>query len=264
MNESRNPILEFKKEIGFDHIIETGGANSGVIVDWFKPATWDFFVDKNWKLEDTDFYHWRSGAEGNWIFEKGHETIELEIFVSSLGIEPARQKLIDIASATTMLEIPYKKSARPIGTLSVNTPGDQGGIYIWVFRNICFRLDGRETNENIEVFARGIQTIAEKGEVKDLASHFPQIESVEVYPPAAKVDSTFSVRTILDAGIDFDINRYSFEFRYDEENLALEYDEGNAATFTALRAGTAKITVHVVDRNTLLSNWQTAIIKVEK
>ena len=264
MNAEGDPIHKFKAQIGFDRIVEAGGPNSGVVVEWPKPDTCPTLAGTGWSLESVDVEPRDSGAEGEWILKKGNETILLRIFVSCMGPAPARQQLIDIATATMMMEIPFKKSAHPIGTLSVTVPGAEDGIYIWIFRNICFYARGIDTNADIEAFAGWIQLIAESGVVEDLHSHLPRIKSVKIDPPVVNVDGAFSVQGILDAGSNLDVTRYSFDFRHDEQALGLEDDEANVARFTARMSGDANITVHVVDRKTLLSNWLTAVVKVEK
>jgi len=264
MNAQGDPIEKFKTEIGFDTITEAGGEDSGVAVAWPKPDTCPALSGKGWVLESFDVEPRDKGAEGEWILKKSDETILLRIFVSGMGVGPARQKLLDIASTTMMMDIPFKKSPKQIGTLSVTLPGAKDGFYVWIFRNTCFYVRGIDTVADVETFAEWVQSIAASGVVDDLNGHLPPVKSVAVDPPVVHVGEGFSVKAVLDAGENVDETRYVFDFQSDEQLLELEDAEENVARFVARMSGDADIVVHVVDQKTLLSNWLTGAVKVLK
>ncbi len=258
MSAEEDMVGKFKSKIGFDRVVEPGGPFSGVVAKWhlLEPAGGE------WKRESMDVEPRDGGAEGEWIFKKGNETILLRVFASSAGKALARRHLIDIASATMMGDIPFKKIEPPIGTLCVGLPDAEDKTYIWFFRNICVHVRGMDTHANIEGFAKWVQSFAEKAVVEDFRPRMPQIESFTIAPQVVSIDGEFSMRCILAAAA-ADPSRYSFDYRFDEHALELVDEEENEASFTAFSPGETGITVQIVDHRTLLSNWTTARVKVE-
>ncbi|ETR65716.1 MAG: hypothetical protein OMM_05945 [Candidatus Magnetoglobus multicellularis str. Araruama] len=186
----------------------------------------------------------------------------MRIFVSCTGIEHAHQRLIEIASAT-MTTIPFKKCLRPIGTLSVYISAAENQTYIWIFNNVCFYVRGIDTGADIEAFANWIQSFAQKGVVEDLNSQKPQIDSIHVNPQSIYVNDIFSVRVDIDEVNQEKTIHYLYDFNFDEQILELTDDDLNKATFKAMISGDTNISVHVADRKTLLSDFQTVVVKIE-
>lgn len=256
-------IQKFKKEIGFNELKNKRSTNTGVVVEWPSPDTCPILSNKGWNIESDDVEPLNEGIEGEWILKKGDETILLRIFVSCTGIEHAHQRLIEIASATTMMTIPFKKCLRPIGTLSVYISAAENQTYIWIFNNVCFYVRGIDTGADIEAFANWIQSFAQKGAVEDLNSQKPQIDSIHVNPQSIYVNDIFSVRVDLAEVNQEKTIHYLYDFNFDEQILELTDDDLNKATFKAMISGDTNISVHVADRKTLLSDFQTIVVKIE-
>ena len=174
-----------------------------------------------------------------------------------------RRRLIYIASATMMGDIPFKKSEPSIGTLCVGLPDAEDKTFIWLFRNICVHVRGMDTHANIEGFAKWVQAFAEKAVVADFRPRMPQIKSFSIAPQVVSIDGEFSTRCILAEADGADPSRYSFDYRFDEQALELVDEEENEATFAAFSPGETGISVQVFDRRTLLSNWTTALVEVK-
>jgi hypothetical protein len=262
VSDQGNRVEQYRAAIGLDQLREPGGPNSGVVVHWPSPVDGPPLDGAEWEVASTDIVHLEDGAEGEWILKKGSETILLRIFVAVAGVEPARERLLGIATSTMMTEIPFKRTDPTIGALSVNVPSDKGGDFVWIFRNTCFHVRGIDTGNDVEAFARWIQSIAESGVVEDLGPHLPPLARVEADPATVKVDGTVTVKGTLSGGTETD--RYSVDFHFDEEVLEMDEEDAATAKFTALAPGETKVTVHVVDRETLLSKQGAAVIKVEE
>ena len=261
MSGQDSRITLFKKDISFDKITELGGPDSGVVAVWPAMDSAPQLSDKDWQIDSFSVSNHAEGAEGEWILKNGQQTIMLRIFVSSQGVESIRNHFLEVATSTMMMEIPYKKTEVPIGTLSVTIPRIADD-YIWFFYNICFSLRGIDTDVNLEGLARWVQSFAEAGLVKDVKLYTQFIDHIGVEPKNIGVNDTFQASSILMKSTSASLKNYIFEFLYDDQKVELEVESENVARFRAIEAGNTEIKVKVINTKTFLANTQKVNVNI--
>jgi hypothetical protein len=152
---------DFKKEIGFDESIKKEVANEKVFFDWQKltlPTELQDWKVSNFHVEAGD---WGTKYTWGYVFQQFNISIEISSYTKATGLELAND-LMFMANNTTMMNIPYKKSSIPLGTVAIEPKykSPHGVSYYWIYRNISFKVQGDDEQVVIKV-AQTLQSTAE-------------------------------------------------------------------------------------------------------
>lgn len=263
MTPSSDPRLEtYKQKIGWEQLKEPGSPLGGVAVEWPDISKAPTFQGAAWKLIADDIHFTEALTERQWVMRQQRQNVSVKIAVSSSGWPPARDHFLRTISSTTMLDIPYQRSPKLVGSLSVETIGDHTGIVIWLFRNVCFQIRADETDLDPRLLAAWLQGHASAAVVDDLAPRLPQIEQVELSDSKLRVGATLTAKVWLSPNSPA-VEKHYFAFNHDRSKLDLLEEHDDNVRYRALAAGPTRITARVADRRTLLAKEMGADITVQ-
>jgi hypothetical protein len=249
----------FKDRIGFSKLKQVTGPD-GVLAMWEDLQKTLSLQLKPMRLESTDGSATESGmGEAEWIWKGGQSSIDVSIFVSGAGPAKAQRQLLSIASATTMVRIPYESGPPGLGDLSIHNPRYPAAGVIWVYKNVCVQVDNDGSDVDVEPIARAVQKFMEAHRVARLAEHLPRVERVDVSAKQIHVGEEWRVSFELGKNTPME----SVLTEIDEEWQSLEYGwhprlealkhSPLGAVYRGVEPGTARVQIRVVDRRTLLS-----------
>jgi len=169
-------IKEFKEKIDFDNIGTGINADTGVCCDWQNPLRCPALIDKGWKLESSRTHDGCETAAKEWKLVRGHEHLKIKVFVSNQGINGAKHRLLTIAASTALPVIPFelKPKLQALGHLHAF----HHRIEQWVFYNVCFLVDGRNSSIDLLPVTSWLQEQAEQSVVEKLSDYLPVIKEV--------------------------------------------------------------------------------------
>ena len=263
MNNGNDPRLEaYKKQIGWAQLKEPGSPQSGVATVWPAVEKAPAFSSGGWRLIDDQTAFLEGVVQREWVLRQRRETVAVRIAVSSDGRASARQHFLRSVSSTTMMTIPYKKSLAPIGALSVEAIGADGGAVIWLYRNVCFQVRADDSAVDVRALAEWLQGYAVKGLVDDLVVRLPQLERIEVSEKVVTVGMAFAAKLWLQANGSMSAD-HLFSFDNDRAKLDLLEEKENSVRYRALSSGATQIVVRVADKGTLLAAGVSANVMIQ-
>jgi hypothetical protein len=254
-------IARFKSRIGFPDSLPGDAPGRGVIVAWPDPQTFSYFKGGGWAtIIDTVSVPKPGLVQHNWVLRAGRATVDLRIFVSSLGNSAARDHLVELAATTMLADIPYEPTPKRLGDLSVMTrEAPPLHRLIWVERNVCMHLS-RNFGTDIMPLAEELQAFLARQQSDTLAPHLPRLQSLDLSSADVTLGST--VRATLRAPRLGDLGAFVVTFSDPAQRVQLTEQEGLGATLEATNPGRTTLHAIVADRRTLLSADVTADIAV--
>ncbi|HHH11266.1 MAG TPA: hypothetical protein ENK23_04240 [Sorangium sp.] len=253
MNDPNDQRLSaYKQQIGWDQLKEPGHARGGVAAVWpaidkapvFSAGSWRLIFDKTVFLPGV--------VQREWVLRQQRENVSVRVAVSSDGWEAARRHFLAAVSSTSMMTIPYRRSATPIGALSVENMAASGGAVIWIFRNVCFDVRAHDSDVDVRALASWLQQHASQAVVDDLAPQRPPLERIELSDKTVTVGAEFSAKLWFRPG-GATVDDYVFSFNNDATRLDLLEETHDTVRCRALARGRAAVTVRVANRATLLA-----------
>jgi len=224
-------VRKFKDRIGFAAYGKNQNAEQGVVCDWGK-ALDDMEKETQYpklKLGKLVFDDTRFGCYGGVlerIYRKNKEKMRIEIFVSNKGIKPAKERLLKIAAATTMDNIPFSKSPENTGHLCVTADSHEREKVICVFHNICFLVEAHDSTADVLHVLRRLCAVARNNIVDNLSDYVPKIEKVPVSPPSKKIKIGEEVNMdIISAPGRYRASNLFLVFLMEGDSLVFEYEE---------------------------------------
>jgi hypothetical protein len=211
-------------------------------------------------MEDLDSLKAGMGA-AHWIWKRRERNLSVEVFVSGTGPSGARQRLIEIATNTTMVENRMVVARERVGELAIEDLSRDGNDIDWVFRNVCVSVHHQGSGPDLVSVARRIQSFLVAHLSPDVASHVPKIASIEISKKVIRPGDTFEVRVLLPHGVRSD--QLSIDVRPASWPMLdpIEYRE-TSVVFQATDPGPAELDVIVLDPVTLLSPKAGVVIDV--
>ena len=245
-------IQAFRDRIGIDRLTN-GGAKDGVRADWNDlPAAMPSYL-RRLKLSRGEIIAIEPGlTEFDFDWSRDPEFLSVWVFVSGVGPQQAREKLVSLASQIMMMRIPYQAGPPHLGDLSVQHTGGRSTAIIWTFRNVCIHVDNNGTGVPVEPVARAVQAFMKANVVPDISVHLPKADNVVVSPKTITVGSQVQVVvTLAKQTLPSDIVG---RIRQGREGLLEEQEvQSFSATYQARQAGHSRINISLVNRKTLLS-----------
>lgn len=253
-------LKKFKSLIGYEQASRIGDLEKGVVLDWPSAREWGQLKEGAWQIEGDTIRIHKGTVDRNWVLSMGEENISIEVFVSSAGPDLARQHLLEIASNTTMMEIPFIKGPEDLGHLAIQEIDPQPQYFVWIFHNICFKI--MQDNNTIDVLslARWIQKYAD-GHVKDNISQYkPKIANIELSSKQISVGEILTVK--VQPATSEHLDRLLVELADTSDFLDCTLQEGLSLNFEGLEPGLAEIHLVMADTKNLLSTSVVVPIEV--
>jgi hypothetical protein len=244
-------IQPFRDKIGIDKLA-VGSAREGVRADWSKlPAAMPSYVRGLRLLQGELHSEERGVALLGFDWQKDPEFVSVDVYVSGVGPKPAREKLVSLASQTSMMEIPFAAGPPNLGDIAVEHTSGSSTMIIWAFRNVCIRISNSGSGVPAEPAARAIQAFMKASVVPDISVYLPHA-SIAVSPKAVHVGNQVQVAVTLAKGTVASDVLGSID--QGTEHLLEEQDvQSFSATYQARQAGHSRINISLVNRKTLLS-----------
>ncbi len=267
-------IENFKKRVGWELLSEPGA--DGVKADWsLLPSALASEVsglrrDRGLFPESDQMYPTEPGlAEANWCWTRGLKRLDLTVFVSGVGSQGARARLLRLATDTSTVESTFPVGPAGLGELAIQSLSSD--MVAWVFRNVCVEASRGEAGTDVFQAARRIQAFMEAHVVRDLARHVPRVAAIDVSPKPIRVGDivTVSVRMAGDAPASSFLVKFleALKPRFDpldpnQVEKALRSGiglldplgaNGLEARYKATDSGRTEVEIMVADSKTLLS-----------
>ncbi len=185
-------VKEFKERIDFEACGKNPKNEKGVVCDWDESLNKmeEEMQRPELKLGKLEFDDFRFGCYAGVlerIYRKNKERLRIEIFVSNKGIEAAKERLLKLATATSMGNIPFRKSPENPGHLCVTADIRGRKKVICVFHNICFLVEAHDSAADVLPVLRRLYAVAQNHVVDNLSDYVPKIEKISVSPPSQKI-----------------------------------------------------------------------------
>jgi hypothetical protein len=145
MSQTKNDnMLWFRMRIGAVSVAHPIKPGSGTVLAHWPAASELLALDSSWEVtDDYVFVPNGFGAARHYAAKRDGETISAEVFVSAHGFPGSVDRLVDIATATTMADPPYDKAPADIhlGEVAVASTDPSHRTLIWTFRGLCLMVE---------------------------------------------------------------------------------------------------------------------------
>lgn len=153
-----NRLDSFKQTIHFDEALLTDNKNEYIDLTWDNisppPQLNDWTViDHELRLEKMD-----GSRNFSWQFKKDESLFTIFVRIFKPGSSDASNCFLQIANATTTMDIPYNQGPKNLGTLSAVSKYKGSGIF-WFYRNICIEITPSGTEIDHLEIAYWLQSI---------------------------------------------------------------------------------------------------------
>lgn len=154
----------FKMQVGIIDIVHPLRSGPGLVLARWPGGRELFGRDEAWKSEeDFVFVPNGSGASRKYVLRHGERREEAEIFVAANGFRGAVERLVELATTTTMVMPPYERAGEPerLGEISVRSLDPERDTFIWTFHNVCLKVATRTGGADTRRLARRLQDFVE-------------------------------------------------------------------------------------------------------
>ena len=256
----------FEERVGFARLRSVTGAD-GVCAHWEDLRTrLSSHLPLNVRPYHFDVSPLESGlVEADWTWQRGEDSVSVEIVVSGAGPARVHERLFAIATETTMVRIPFGPGPQDLGDLAVRHRVPGADAILWAYRNVCVSVDGQGPDVDVEPVARTIQRFMVAHHVPRVAQCLPRVERVDRSAGQINVGDEWRLSLALAKitpaeSVMIDLA----EIHERDAGCRLETIRVGslAATYRAIAPGTARVDVRVVDRKTLLSPPLSASVQI--
>lgn len=258
----KDRLTNFQKLVNLD-ALPLPPPEEGVVADWRAKLRSPLagLTVPGWEIF---FQHVRAepgGALGEWGLRREREQLAVRIFVSSLGVEPARLYFCQLAMSSTAPDYPYERAiSGEVVTLSVNSPSlDQqthNHSVLRLFRNVVFDVHAYDAKIDVLQVANDLLNYAQQNSGLPLPSNLPDVKRKgppEVILPEVQIELPAEPDELDDfEDTDFDV-KVETEGKVD----FLGFTGQNARFRWQGQTGEGWLRVQVIDRRTLLSQTLT-------
>lgn len=263
--EKDNPVIKFKERIDFPDNKQMG-TNTGIVyVDWH--VVIKEFMDNQqlWETVDRKTYFFQHNIMAfNCVLHGGDKNVVIDIYATD-NHSSAMQVLLNLASQTTMEEIPYTLPKEKIGDFTIIPVAIDYPLCIWVYKNICGKISMRTGTCDVIAVAKNIQNSMEQNVLKQI-----QIFPLKLTDPNA-ISSTISVGKEVEIAFEQEDSTYGYYVKsfdisksieipgvgvyYDSnETIEIQSIDNHILKVKGLKPGPAKVALSIGNPKTLLSN----------
>jgi hypothetical protein len=254
-------VQDFRDRIGLS-VLPESDATTAVRADWRELPRVVQEESKDLRFDASEMIPLEGGvAQSIWDWQRGEERLSVEVYVSGAGSGVAREKLVDLASRTTTREIPYDPGPPGLGDLAIQHTDPPFEEVLWVFHNVCVRVDNQGTGRTVLPMVWRIQAFMEGSVVHRIAKHLPHIDGIQVSSTRVQVGETITIEAHVAPGQ----HGQHLITQIDETGERLLEPtgaEGLSAIFRAVGPGRAFIEINVIDPVTLLSSRLVVFVDV--
>lgn len=253
-------IEEFKTRVGFDAAPAPGPEGAGLVVEWPDPLGLAYFRQGDWQLVSRSLWAHAPGiAKAYWVLRSGEAMVKIEIAVSSRGAGAARSHLLEMASNTMAVTIPYGPGPEEVGDICIQSRElPQLHTLMWVYQNIFVQLS-REEGSSLLPLAHELQALLEEQSVEDLSARVPRLAGFEISAERVPLGDSLEARARVAPEVS---PRVRIQVMDPERHLVAISDEGTKVMLRAESVGATEVVAMVVDRATLLSSFEALPVEV--
>jgi hypothetical protein len=208
-------------------------------------------VGDGWRMLADTVYPYEPGeAKREWVWGRGDGRVVLAVFVSSVGAAAARERLLFLATETTMDEVMYVAGPTDLGDVATISPARDGDALLWAASNVCVWIRVMDASGvDVLAIARGVQALIDAHMVADVAAVAPRIEGVTLSARQVEVGEpvTIELRVRGAEGLLVDVHGLDGTHRF-------EHGPGLTTTLSSRRPGPHDLAMMVADPVTLLSD----------
>lgn len=262
MNRTR--LDQFTAAIRFSELPPPASPGYGLAPSWHEEDLEQALGGQDWTLTSELVWNEPKGNVRDLCFVRENEVVTVTIFVSGEGDDAARDWFLIRASASTVPEIPFRRSDLELGQLAVETEGPLEREILWLFHNLAFDVRTIRTQASARAIADQLQQrAAASGGIRHLAPSFPRMAAKEESLPTKQTVGDL-LRVPLLEQPSADLRRqYEVEVRTRGEALDFVGFEDNEALFEVQAPGIGHFEINVIDRSTLLGNRIKADVEIE-
>lgn len=258
---SQTRLDHFTAAVRFSELPPPAPPEYGLAPSWQEEDLEQALGGQDWTLTSELVWQEPEGNVRDLCFVREKEVVTVTIFVSGEGDVAAREWFLARASASTVPEIPFRRSNLELGQLAVETEGPLTREILWLFHNLAFHVRAIRTQASVRAVAERLQQLAATEGPHDLTPSRPRMADREA-APKRKVGELLRVPLLEQPPADL-LGQYKIEVRTRGNGLDFVGFEGNEALFEAQVPGVDHLTINVIDRSTLLSNQVEADVEVE-
>ncbi|MBL9100796.1 MAG: hypothetical protein JNL82_07555 [Myxococcales bacterium] len=247
---TNDKIELLRGRLGLDHRTFPDDAR-GVALPWASADLQPLVGDAWRSLGDAALPLEPGEATRDWTWARGDGRIKISVFVSSVGAAAARERLLMVATNSTMEDVPYVAGPADLGDVAAISPGRSGDSLIWAASNVCaWILVDDAPGVDAVAIARGLQALIDAHIVADVAAARPRIEAVKKSAREVEVDEWFTVTLRVRATA----AELMVGFVGGEGAVRIDGAPGLTTTLRCEVAGPRVLTMMVADPSTLLSD----------
>jgi hypothetical protein len=197
----------------------------------------------------------------DWMLQRGGDRVRVSVSVATAGFHAAIEEMIDNASQTMMMTIPFARKAGGPGDITLASVGTAGNNeLLWVYRNVFVSVRSMSGQLDLKPIAGSIQQFARSHRTPSLNGAVPRITQIAPESRAVTVARTALLHLHVTAAPEI---LARLMVRADDGALAVVMERGDAQSVVlkALKPGTVKVDVMVGDPVSLLSD--AAVVELE-
>ena len=268
--QSRNTIDDFKKKIDYDSIVKAVDGNKSIVFQNVHPENWSIISSLGQKPAVDEVTVRESGISREWIYKQNEAMLIIEMFISATNHKVAMNRLLNDASATTMLVIPFKKCPYNLGDINVSIIDEDFYRILWTHYNVYYSVKYTGKGLDVEKLCREIQNDSTHFIVNDIEKYRPQFKEVIISSNQIKKDEMVSIQILPAYGEAFkdqkknsNIN-LSLTKNWKADLLDLVDYTDFSFKFRGIAEGTETITFILADLDALVCSKHEVTITVSK
>ena len=259
----KDRLARFRTLVDLDALPNPPSPEEGVVADWRAKLSSPLagLTMPGWELF---FQHVRAepgGALGEWGLRRERQQLAVRIFVSSLGVEPARLYFRQLAMSSTAPDYPYKRTVSgEVATLFADSPSldlqTHNDSVLQLYRNVVFDVRAYDARISVLQVADDLLNFAQQNSGLPLPSNRPDLkakESPEVVLPEVQIELPVEP----DELDDFEDTDFDVKVETGGKVDFLGFTKQNARFHWPDQPGDGWLRVQVIDRRTLLTQTLT-------
>jgi hypothetical protein len=245
-------IARFKQKIDFDAALRAEPAGQMVLLKWPDMLQAPGIAGGGWVVFTDTVLGAPGGSQRKWVLRKGDETLGIVGFISSSGVDAARQFLISQVSGTMMRDIPYERGPQGLGALSIIAPHPTQGGLAWVFRNACVSIDTNDTQVEMLPIAKWLQGLLQANLVPAGAPLSQMLPALSISSIRAAVGESVDISVQSESSVPK--STYVLKLKFDVRAIDESRFPGPREQLKGLVPGHTAVDVTLIDSKTLVSS----------
>lgn len=226
-----------------------------VVCPWPDPRTCPVLVNDDWQLFSEEIVPAANHVMKTWELVKDDQYISITVYVFD-RFQSALKRFLSIGSLSSSSIFPYQRGPQDLGHYSAMSVLKSNCRYFWVYHNVVFDIDCRDTAVEIEKILHWLHRSAIDHTFQSLAGRLPSTSGISIS------SHRVNIRESVTIDIDLPSNVQAFCF-WDGDGLVMIDEAADCFEFSAVEELTATVTIAAVDLDTLMVNTKTFTIEVK-